>query len=103
DDGHNFNLASREVVYAHFHQFMLGLSQEDSRGFHEPPYAMDPVEALRVFPGEGTPEGLADENAVLASLRALSQEKWVAQLPKTYTDRPAFRSRHAGALGDAFG
>lgn len=103
DEGHNFNQLSREAVYAHYLRFALGLSEEESLAYREPAYTTPPAETLEVFPGEGTPEGLADEAAVIADLQAIIAAKWDAGLPKTYTDRPPFRSAHVAALGDAFG
>lgn len=46
--GHNINQTSREAVYQFFGKHLLGLP--DSTNLKEPPYQMEPVEALQVFP-----------------------------------------------------
>ncbi len=66
DYGHNINQTSREAVYAFFGQWLL--HKDDAAQFKEPPYQMEPVANLRVFP-DGTPlpkdaldaEGLTQE------------------------------------------
>lgn len=50
DYGHNINKTSREAVYAFFGKTLLG--EPDAAKLTEPPYTMEPVENLRVFPDD---------------------------------------------------
>jgi dienelactone hydrolase len=52
DYGHNINKTSREAVYTFFGAKLLG--ETDPNRLKEPPYTMEPVESLRVFP-DNTP------------------------------------------------
>ena len=48
--GHNINQTSREAVYAFFGDKLLG--EKDAAKLKEPPYTMEPVASLRVFPDD---------------------------------------------------
>ncbi|MBI1321054.1 MAG: hypothetical protein GC168_19180 [Candidatus Hydrogenedens sp.] len=68
DSGHNYNKASREAVYRFFAKHLFGY--EGYENFTEPPYQMEPVEDLRVFPDGVLPEGFLKGDALLAELKA---------------------------------
>jgi len=102
DYHHNYNKTSREAVYRHFGKYLLK-EPDKYRDFKEPPYKMDPVEALRVFPGDGPPAGYPDEATLISQLKKSIHAKWLKQVPKTYTDALPFWQKNAGALGDVLG
>ncbi|HZT40896.1 MAG TPA: acetylxylan esterase [Chthonomonadaceae bacterium] len=74
DYGHNINKTSREAVYAFFGRWLL--HQNDGAKFAEPPYTMEPVENLRVFPdGTPLPPDAKDAEALTRSLIVLAQSE----------------------------
>lgn len=101
DAGHNYNKASREGVYRFFGKHIL--DGEQWAAFTEPPYTMEPVESLKVFPGDTPPEGYPDYDALVAQLRTRAQDKWTAQLPKSPAGLEVFRALARPALGHVFG
>lgn len=52
DAGHNINKESREAVYAFFGAKLL--HENDATKFVEPPFTMEPVKDLQVFPTDGS-------------------------------------------------
>src|SRR5581483_3200461 len=74
DYGHNINKTSREAVYAFFGRWMLG--ETDERKLQEPPYTMEPVESLRVFPADKPlPKDAKTADALTQSLILLGQSE----------------------------
>src|SRR5581483_12336569 len=72
--GHNINKTSREAVYAFFGRWMLG--ETDERKLQEPPYTMEPVESLRVFPADKPlPKDAKTADALTQSLILLGQSE----------------------------
>lgn len=88
--GHNYNRQSREAVYRFFGRHLL--PDKNWETFTEPPYELDPVESLRVFPDD-LPPGAATADQVLESLLALQRDKVQKILPKTVEDIGAFQER----------
>lgn len=74
DFGHNINKTSREAVYAFFGRRLL--HQTDASRLAEPPFTMEPVESLRVFPdGTPLPKDAKDGEALTNSLILLGQSE----------------------------
>ena len=86
DAGHNYNRASREAVYAYFGKWLGGEAPSS-----EPPFTVEPAEALRVFPDGNLPAGYARGDAVLESLRQQDAELLRARFPRSVQGIPAFR------------
>lgn len=68
DAGHNYNQASREAMYRFFAKHLLG--KEGYEDFTEPPFTVEPDEALRVFPDGKLPEGYLEGDALVAHLKS---------------------------------
>lgn len=83
---HNYNRDSREAVYAFFGRW-LGVEAPT----HEPPFAVDPPERVRVFPDGALPAGLRRGESVLESLRQRDAELLHARFPRNPQGVPAFR------------
>lgn len=99
---HNYNRDSREAVYEFFGKWLL--NREDTyREFREPPYTMEPVESLRVFPEERLPDGAFSPEEVIADLVGTTWAKWAAILPRSPEEVPPFRARYGRALTDVIG
>lgn len=96
---HNYNQDSREAMYRFMGRWLL--NEPGWEDFKEPPYTMEPVEALRVFPDkERNPaEGEAIVKHVIASIGA----KWDKQLKLAETDPVAFADTHRDALAQVLG
>ncbi len=102
DAPHNYNKASREAVYRFFGQWLLGQG-ERYRAFAEPPYAADPIEAMRIFPGDRPPEGYPSKDALIASMIQAQRARWQAEWPKSPDDAPKFRVEYLPAFRAIFG
>ncbi len=102
DADHNYNRASREAVYRFFGAHLLG-EPEKYAHFTEPPYAVEPVETLRVFPDARLPEGALSADGVRATFIARVRENWSRILPTSPDAVEAFRETAAPAFADAVG
>jgi dienelactone hydrolase len=102
DAGHNYNQTSREAVYRFFGKWILGKGEEYAE-FEEPAFELEPVEALRLFPDKGLPEGMKDAETIVAEAIEQRREKWTAVLPKSAADLDAFRADYGVALADVTG
>ena len=102
DAPHNYNKASREAVYRFFGKWVLneGEKYADST---EPAYAMEPLEALRVFPDGKLPEGFATKDDLIPGIIEATRGKWAAILPKSAGEAAAFRAEYGVALAQALG
>ena len=99
---HNYNLRSREAVYRHFGNWLLGEPDRYAE-FTEPPYKMEEMDALRVFPGDGAVEGYVSAERLVAQLINMQREKW-AQLKKVNAEAGVdLQGSYREVLGDAFG
>jgi len=72
DYGHNINKTSREAVDRFFGKWLLHDPDVDS--LHEPPYTMEPVADLRVFPDKLPPDA-KDADALTAYLIAKARDE----------------------------
>ena len=90
---HNINKTSREAVYAAFGKWLLHAPNADA--LHEPPYKMEPVADLRVFPDNQplppdaiTPEQLTDSLIALGKSevekRKPHDKRSLTQFQKTF-------------------
>jgi dienelactone hydrolase len=71
---HNINKTSREAVYGFFGQWLL--HEGDAGKLTEPPYTVEPVESLRVFPqGSPLPNDAKSAEALTDSLILLGQSE----------------------------
>ncbi|MCX5772327.1 MAG: acetylxylan esterase [Candidatus Hydrogenedentes bacterium] len=90
DAGHNYNKASREVVYRFFGKWLLGRGEQYG-GFTEPPYTADPADRMRVFPGDQQPEGYPSREEIVRQTIEAARARWKSGLP---TGRCSYSSRH---------
>ena len=106
DAEHNYNLASREAVYRFFGKHLR--AGRDWRDFTEPPYALEPTEALRVFPDDADLSAWPNKDALIAQIIADTRAKWDALLaPLTESAgavaRETFREEHGTVLAEVLG
>ena len=101
DAEHNYNQASREAMYRFFGKWLLG-EEDKYADFSEPPFEVEPVEALRVFP-DGPPEGYPAQETIIAQTIEANRAKWDAILPKSDADLAAFREDYGPALSLVLG
>ncbi|MDZ4858525.1 MAG: acetylxylan esterase [Candidatus Hydrogenedentes bacterium] len=99
--GHNYNKDSREGVYRFFGKHLLGGDQWAA--YAEPDFAVEVVDALKVFPGDAPPEGYPTQEQLVAQLIESSRAKWAATLPKDSAGLDAFRAQARPALMHAMG
>jgi len=99
DAPHNYNKDSREAMYRFMGRWLL--NEPGYENFTEPPYTVDPVEALRVFPNkERNP---AEGEAIVARVIASIGEKWDKELKLAASDPKAFATAHRDALAQVLG
>ncbi|HRK33754.1 MAG TPA: acetylxylan esterase [Candidatus Hydrogenedentes bacterium] len=102
DAGHNYNKASREGVYRFFGKHVLG--SDAFAEYTEPPFTLEPIDSLKVFPGEDPPAGYPNYEQLVASIIGSTRAKWNQSLPKdAASELDAFRSRSVPALKHAMG
>jgi hypothetical protein len=97
--GHNFNLESREAVYAFLAKHLLG---RETGSFAESPYTMEPAEALRVYP-DGPPQTEDAFAALLAWWREDAAARARAVLPSEPEGLASFTAAMRPALRDCIG
>ncbi|MGC9326232.1 MAG: hypothetical protein ACP5I1_01230, partial [Candidatus Hinthialibacter sp.] len=99
DAGHNYNLASREAVYAWFGRWMLGDDNPDH--FKEQPFTVEP-EKMKVFPN-GLPDIALDEKAIIDSWKEMSEKQLQLIFPDNERSLRALRRRADKTLRHALG
>lgn len=99
---HNYNKSSREAVYRFFGKWLLGQGEKYAT-FTEPPYEMEPLAALRVFPDDEKPQGYPSADEIVKQTIASTEAKWQAILPKDAASGEAFRKDYGVALADTLG
>lgn len=99
DAPHNFNLDSREAMYRFMGRWLL--NEPGWEEYEEPPYTLEPEEALRVFPDRerDTSEG----EAIVARLIESTRAKWEKELAGAADDPEAFAAEHREALALVLG
>ncbi len=91
--GHNINQTSREAVYAFLGKQFLG--EQDESKLKEPPYTMEPVEALRVFPDSmPLPKDAKNEEQMTAYIKQIGQEALESRKPKDSTSLKRFQKTY---------
>lgn len=98
DAGHNYNQQSREAVYRFFAKHLLGL--EGYENFTEPPYTMEPVESLRVFPDGQLPEGFLRDDALMERLKGYLSSQRAKRLSTLSPDERTALLRELSGAGD---
>jgi dienelactone hydrolase len=97
DAGHNYNKLSREAVYRFFGSRLL--NQPDKfANFAEPDFAVEPEEALRVFPDKKLPAGLPAADEITARVIESTKAKWAAVMPKDSASLDEFRAQYGDVL-----
>ena len=90
DYGHNINKTSREAVYQAFGKWLLDLPDADT--LREPPYKMEAVEDLRVFPdATGMPKDAIDADELTAHLKKLAIDQLERSKPHDAASLAAFK------------
>jgi len=97
DAPHNYNQDSREAVYAFFGAHLFG-QPEKYAGFREPEFAIEPEEALRVFPDGKLPDGLPSADEITARVIEQNRAKWDNVLPTDPASLAAFREQYGDVL-----
>lgn len=101
DAEHNYNQASREAVYRFFGKWLIGGDGWD--GYTEPPFTVEPVDKLRVFPDGEAPSGYPTSDEIIAQTIAATRAKWDSILPDNAEAVPEFRTQFGPVLADVIG
>lgn len=106
DADHNYNKASREAMYRFFGKHLLGGDAAKWASFEEPPFELEPLEALRVFSDytevNAKPEPDA-ANAILAGIIEQTKAKWAKIVPHTKEELAVFQEQYRDVLGLTLG
>lgn len=86
DAGHNYNIDSRNAVYAWFGKWLFG--SEDKDRFTEKPFTVDPPETMLVFSEESIPANAADAPKLTAHFIKQAENQFNKLKP---TDAKTFR------------
>ncbi len=90
DAPHNINKTSREIVNAFFGRWLL--DDANAAHFSEPPYKMEPVDQLRVFPPNSPlPKGALNEDELTNMLIWNSEQYLSGRQPKRRSTLAAFQ------------
>ncbi len=100
DAGHNYNKESREAMYRFFGKHLLG---GDWSTYTEPPFEVEPVEKLRVFPDGKLPEGLPTALEIIEGIKQERKDTWAKLLPKNAEETAKFREENKHLLSDITG
>jgi dienelactone hydrolase len=79
DYNHNYNLTSREAVYAWLGKILL--KEKDPEFFKEKPYQKEPDEDLRVFSRRAPPGDRFTLDQYIQSQKEQRRQRWLSQLP----------------------
>lgn len=102
DAPHNYNQASREAVYPFFGEFLLG-EADKYRDFKEPPYSLEPVEDLRVFPDGQLPDGSLMEAEIFEQFISSRKARLADHFRAAKSSGDGLPDEWRDALGDVFG
>lgn len=100
DAGHNYNKESREAMYRFFGKHLLG---GDWSNYTEPPFEVEPVENLRVFPDGKLPEGPPTAQEIIESIKQERRDTWAGILPKNDEEATKFCEENSHLLSDVTG
>lgn len=99
DAGHNYNLESREAVYAFFSRQMESFSVEET--IRETPYRLQEDSELRVFPDGGQlPDGALDPEGIVGSLKERACSQLSDLWPCNARQADEFREHLGAAFAD---
>ncbi len=96
DTGHNYNLASREAVYAFFGRWLL--NDPDPSHLREQPFQPEPDEGLRAFADGRKPREQVGEQELIKRLITARGRELSASLPGDVDSLRTFRDRFGPAL-----
>ena len=96
DYPHNYNLASREAVYAWFAEWLLEAG--DPEPYVEEPYVVELEELLLNFPGDEQPPGDMDESSLTDLLKQIGRDSLDAAWPASGETLEAFGEVYGTAL-----
>lgn len=99
DAPHNYNQDSREAVYRFFGKWILGQGEKYAN-FAEPPFTVEPREAIQNFPDNKPPEGFPDYATLVGQIIEQTRAKWEALLPQNAEGYEAFSAKARPALAD---
>jgi hypothetical protein len=100
DAGHNYNKESREAMYRFFGKHLLG---GDWSTYTEPPFEVEPVEKLRVFPDDKLPEGLPTALEIIERIKKERDATWLMLVPRTEETLGTYREAQRRLLSDLTG
>jgi dienelactone hydrolase len=90
---HNINRTSRNAVYQAFGKWLLNMPNADS--YQEPPYQMETVEDLRVFPDKvGLPKDAISAEALTDTIKNVSIVALNAAKPGSASDLVTFKKTY---------
>ncbi|NLC56640.1 MAG: hypothetical protein GX774_07390 [Armatimonadetes bacterium] len=101
DAPHNYNLASREAVYAWFGRWLLGIT--DPEQLRERPFPLENPRDLRTFPGTERPEGRLGPAELTQSLIQRSEAQLAAAWPRDRESLRQFRATYLPVLRHSLG
>ena len=93
DYGHNINKTSREAVYTAFGKWLLNLPGD--KIYSEPPYTMETVADLRVFPDDTPmPRNAVSADALTANLKGIALRGLAKAIPGDSAGLVAFKTTY---------
>lgn len=96
---HNYNKDSREAMYRFMGRWLL--NEPGWESYVEPPFTVEPKEALRLFPDE-TKATKANQEIINSLIKSIGA-KWDKELKQAETDPAGFAAAHRGALAQVLG
>ncbi len=91
---HNINKTSRNAVYQAFGKWLLNMPAADS--YSEPPYQMEKVEDLRVFPdATGLPKGAVTDVQLTSTIKNVAIDALNAAKPTDQVGLSAFKQKYS--------
>ena len=96
DAGHNYNLESREAVYAWFGKWLL--DEEESTKFREVPFEVEADEDLLVFHGRELPTSALSEEEISRSWIESAERQLEERKPTNKAELERFREEMGAVL-----
>jgi len=101
DAPHNYNLQSREAVYAWMGRWLLGINDPDQ--LKEQPIDLPDPKVLLTFPDGQLPEGAADQEGITRYLVERSEKQLAAHWPRDQETARQFRETYLPLLSHSLG
>jgi len=99
DAPHNYNLPSREAMYAFLGKWLLGVTDKDA--LHEKPFQVEKNEDLLVWAGRKLPEGAVTGAQLTENLIKASEAQLAAARPTDRRTLKQFREVYGSSLAHA--